>query len=57
MNDKCLTVRLRDGEPIQCGFDKYEEFEEYAKYLKIMYPEYEFYVELEFISTLDKKIK
>lgn len=57
MNDKCLTVLLRDGEPIQCGFDKYDEFDEYAKYLKIMYPEYEFYVELEFISTLDKKIK
>lgn len=57
MNDKCLTILLRDGEPIQCGFDKYDEFDEYAKYLKIMYPEYEFYVELKSISTLDKELE
>lgn len=56
MSGRCyLTVLLKDGEPMQCGFDKYEEFDEYAKYLKIMYPEYEFWVEEKFISTLDIK--
>lgn len=46
MNDKtCLTVLLRDGEPIQCAFDKWDEFNEYADYLNKLYPEHQFYVE------------
>lgn len=54
--DKILTVLLKDGEPMQCAFDKYEEFDEYAKYLNIMYPEYNFYVEFEWLEKLDKKV-
>ena len=55
MNKECLTVLLKDGEPMQCGFDKYDEFNEYAGYLKKMYPEYTFYVEEEWLSMLDKR--
>lgn len=54
--NKFLTVLLKDGEPMQCAFDKYEEFDEYAKYLNIMYPEYNFYVEFKWLEKLDKEV-
>jgi hypothetical protein len=55
MENKVFAVLLKDGEPMQCGYDKYEEFDKYTDYLNIMYPEHKFHADFGFLTVLDKK--